>query len=80
MSIRLVRYHKNVNLANHSITIRIDLLKIVRVHRRTGNCLGSLVNCFLARGGWLSQQLKMNGGRGENINKTSGLFVSGDAV
>ena len=72
--------HKNVNLANHSIAIHTDLLKIVRVHRRMDNCLGLMVNCFLARGGWLPEQLKMNGGWGVNINITSGLFVSRDAV
>ena len=38
-----------------------------------------MVNCFLARGGWLPEQLKMNGGW-ESINITSGLFVSSDAV
>ena len=37
-----------------------------------------MVNCFLARGGWLPEQLKMNGGW-ESINITSGLFVSRDA-
>ena len=39
-----------------------------------------MVNCFLARGGWLPEQLKMNGGWGVNINITSGPFVSSDAV
>ena len=69
--------HKNVNLADHSIAIHIDLLKIVRVHRRMDNCLGLMVNCFLARGGWLPEQLELNGGW-ESINITSGLDAESD--
>ena len=37
--------HKNVNVANHSITIHVDL-KIVRVHRSAVNCFGLMVDCF----------------------------------